>query len=189
MIYIIIFLIVGLLLRPQMLEPTVAPPVRTFVHPALVNFKIWLLYLVKIEVWPVSRRTACFKPLSPLKPLKNPFIFQMGHAGAPTLLYSCWGRRPQHSGWPVGVISGQSVWPDTTDEPVQRSESVCVCIGSSQDCACTKAVVCVGDVLLLPIMEFAGKDISSWFDPETEDVRQFLGRSIRTASCNQIRSS
>lgn len=27
-----------------------------------------------------------------------------------------------------------------------------------------------GDVLLLPIMEFAGKDISSWFDPKTEDV-------------------
>ncbi|KAM9335362.1 cytochrome b5 domain-containing protein 1 [Symphorus nematophorus] len=27
-----------------------------------------------------------------------------------------------------------------------------------------------GDVLLLPIMEFAGKDISSWFDPETKDV-------------------
>uniref|UniRef100_A0AAZ1XT20 Cytochrome b5 domain-containing protein 1 n=1 Tax=Oreochromis aureus TaxID=47969 RepID=A0AAZ1XT20_OREAU len=26
-----------------------------------------------------------------------------------------------------------------------------------------------GDVLLLPIMEFAGKDISSWFDPKTED--------------------
>ncbi|XP_028998864.1 cytochrome b5 domain-containing protein 1 [Betta splendens] len=27
-----------------------------------------------------------------------------------------------------------------------------------------------GDALLLPIMEFAGKDISSWFDPETKDV-------------------
>ncbi|XP_061664666.1 cytochrome b5 domain-containing protein 1 isoform X2 [Syngnathoides biaculeatus] len=31
-----------------------------------------------------------------------------------------------------------------------------------------------GDVLLLPIMEFAGKDISSWFDPETRDVLTFV---------------
>lgn len=28
----------------------------------------------------------------------------------------------------------------------------------------------VGDALLLPIMECAGKDISHWFDPETKDV-------------------
>uniref|UniRef100_A0A8D3CYR4 Cytochrome b5 domain-containing protein 1 n=1 Tax=Scophthalmus maximus TaxID=52904 RepID=A0A8D3CYR4_SCOMX len=27
-----------------------------------------------------------------------------------------------------------------------------------------------GDILLLPIMEFAGKDIGSWFDPETKDI-------------------
>uniref|UniRef100_A0A8C2X346 Cytochrome b5 domain-containing protein 1 n=1 Tax=Cyclopterus lumpus TaxID=8103 RepID=A0A8C2X346_CYCLU len=27
-----------------------------------------------------------------------------------------------------------------------------------------------GGALLLPIMEFAGQDISSWFDPETKDV-------------------
>lgn len=27
-------------------------------------------------------------------------------------------------------------------------------------------------------MEFAGKDISSWFDPETEDVRKFMRTSI-----------
>ncbi|KAM9836334.1 cytochrome b5 domain-containing protein 1 isoform 2-T2 [Aulostomus maculatus] len=27
-----------------------------------------------------------------------------------------------------------------------------------------------GDALLLPLMEFAGKDISSWFDPDTKDV-------------------
>uniref|UniRef100_A0A3Q2FV75 Cytochrome b5 domain-containing protein 1 n=1 Tax=Cyprinodon variegatus TaxID=28743 RepID=A0A3Q2FV75_CYPVA len=27
-----------------------------------------------------------------------------------------------------------------------------------------------GDVLLLPIMEAAGKDISNWFDPQTKDV-------------------
>ncbi|XP_059210351.1 cytochrome b5 domain-containing protein 1 [Centropristis striata] len=31
-----------------------------------------------------------------------------------------------------------------------------------------------GDVLLLPIMEVAGRDISSWFDPETEDVLRFV---------------
>ncbi|XP_041842225.1 cytochrome b5 domain-containing protein 1 [Melanotaenia boesemani] len=31
-----------------------------------------------------------------------------------------------------------------------------------------------GDVLLLPIMEFAGKDISSWFDPQTKDVRKYV---------------
>ncbi|XP_062239594.1 cytochrome b5 domain-containing protein 1-like isoform X2 [Platichthys flesus] len=27
-----------------------------------------------------------------------------------------------------------------------------------------------GDLLLLPIMEFAGSDISCWFDPETKDI-------------------
>lgn len=27
-------------------------------------------------------------------------------------------------------------------------------------------------------MEFAGKDISSWFDPETEDVRKLMSRAI-----------
>ncbi|XP_061922898.1 cytochrome b5 domain-containing protein 1 isoform X1 [Entelurus aequoreus] len=31
-----------------------------------------------------------------------------------------------------------------------------------------------GDVLLLPILEFSGKDISSWFDPETKDVLTFI---------------
>ncbi|XP_069580963.1 cytochrome b5 domain-containing protein 1 [Brachyistius frenatus] len=31
-----------------------------------------------------------------------------------------------------------------------------------------------GDVLLLPIMESAGKDISCWFDPETKDVVKFV---------------
>ncbi|KAM9708922.1 cytochrome b5 domain-containing protein 1-like isoform 1-T1 [Menidia menidia] len=31
-----------------------------------------------------------------------------------------------------------------------------------------------GDVLLLPIMEAAGRDISSWFDPQTGDVRRFV---------------
>uniref|UniRef100_A0A3B5M7Y4 Cytochrome b5 domain-containing protein 1 n=1 Tax=Xiphophorus couchianus TaxID=32473 RepID=A0A3B5M7Y4_9TELE len=31
-----------------------------------------------------------------------------------------------------------------------------------------------GDVLLLPIMECAGKDISSWFDPKTRDVSFIL---------------
>ncbi|XP_004571634.1 cytochrome b5 domain-containing protein 1 [Maylandia zebra] len=31
-----------------------------------------------------------------------------------------------------------------------------------------------GDVLLLPIMEFAGKDISSWFDPKTEDILKYV---------------
>ncbi|XP_008400636.1 cytochrome b5 domain-containing protein 1 [Poecilia reticulata] len=31
-----------------------------------------------------------------------------------------------------------------------------------------------GDVLLLPIMECAGKDISSWFDPETRDILRFV---------------
>ncbi|XP_038128246.1 cytochrome b5 domain-containing protein 1 [Cyprinodon tularosa] len=31
-----------------------------------------------------------------------------------------------------------------------------------------------GDVLLLPIMEAAGKDISSWFDPQTKDIRRFV---------------
>ncbi|XP_037333700.1 cytochrome b5 domain-containing protein 1 [Pungitius pungitius] len=31
-----------------------------------------------------------------------------------------------------------------------------------------------GDVLLLPIMEAAGKDISSWFDPKTQDVRRYV---------------
>ncbi|XP_029986007.1 cytochrome b5 domain-containing protein 1-like isoform X2 [Sphaeramia orbicularis] len=31
-----------------------------------------------------------------------------------------------------------------------------------------------GDVLLLPIMESAGKDISSWFDPETGDVLRYV---------------
>uniref|UniRef100_A0A3B4AWC5 Cytochrome b5 domain-containing protein 1 n=1 Tax=Periophthalmus magnuspinnatus TaxID=409849 RepID=A0A3B4AWC5_9GOBI len=28
-----------------------------------------------------------------------------------------------------------------------------------------------GDALLLPLLESAGKDISSWFDPDTKDVR------------------
>ncbi|XP_044198182.1 cytochrome b5 domain-containing protein 1 [Thunnus albacares] len=31
-----------------------------------------------------------------------------------------------------------------------------------------------GDALLLPIMECAGKDISSWFDPETKDVLRYV---------------
>ncbi|XP_030580963.1 cytochrome b5 domain-containing protein 1 [Archocentrus centrarchus] len=31
-----------------------------------------------------------------------------------------------------------------------------------------------GDILLLPIMEFAGKDISSWFDPKTEDILKYV---------------
>ncbi|KAK2863514.1 hypothetical protein Q5P01_003047 [Channa striata] len=31
-----------------------------------------------------------------------------------------------------------------------------------------------GDALLLPIMDCAGKDISSWFDPETRDVRRYV---------------
>ncbi|XP_028254804.1 cytochrome b5 domain-containing protein 1 isoform X2 [Parambassis ranga] len=31
-----------------------------------------------------------------------------------------------------------------------------------------------GDALLLPIMECAGKDISSWFDPETQDLLTFV---------------
>ncbi|XP_070849681.1 cytochrome b5 domain-containing protein 1 isoform X2 [Chaetodon trifascialis] len=31
-----------------------------------------------------------------------------------------------------------------------------------------------GDALLLPIMECAGQDISSWFDPETKDVRKYM---------------
>ncbi|KAK2899352.1 cytochrome b5 domain-containing protein 1 [Channa argus] len=31
-----------------------------------------------------------------------------------------------------------------------------------------------GDVLLLPILEFAGKDISSWFDPKTKDVQKYV---------------
>uniref|UniRef100_A0A3Q0RPW0 Cytochrome b5 domain containing 1 n=1 Tax=Amphilophus citrinellus TaxID=61819 RepID=A0A3Q0RPW0_AMPCI len=30
------------------------------------------------------------------------------------------------------------------------------------------------DILLLPIMEFAGKDISSWFDPKTEDILKYV---------------
>ncbi|XP_053199713.1 cytochrome b5 domain-containing protein 1 [Scomber japonicus] len=33
---------------------------------------------------------------------------------------------------------------------------------------------CKGDALLLPIMEFAGKDISSWFDPDTKDVLRYV---------------
>ncbi|XP_074555159.1 cytochrome b5 domain-containing protein 1 [Halichoeres trimaculatus] len=31
-----------------------------------------------------------------------------------------------------------------------------------------------GDDLLFPIMQCAGKDISSWFDPETEDIRRHI---------------
>ncbi|KAK7909468.1 hypothetical protein WMY93_014152 [Mugilogobius chulae] len=31
-----------------------------------------------------------------------------------------------------------------------------------------------GDPLMLPLLESAGKDISSWFDPETKDVRRFI---------------
>ncbi|XP_034413525.1 cytochrome b5 domain-containing protein 1 isoform X3 [Cyclopterus lumpus] len=31
-----------------------------------------------------------------------------------------------------------------------------------------------GGALLLPIMEFAGQDISSWFDPETKDVQKHV---------------
>ncbi|MEQ2264600.1 Cytochrome b5 domain-containing protein 1 [Xenotaenia resolanae] len=31
-----------------------------------------------------------------------------------------------------------------------------------------------GDVLLLPIMECAGKDISNWFDPKTKDILKFV---------------
>ncbi|XP_076580778.1 cytochrome b5 domain-containing protein 1 [Chaetodon auriga] len=31
-----------------------------------------------------------------------------------------------------------------------------------------------GDALLLPIMECAGQDISSWFDPETKDVLKYV---------------
>ncbi|KAM4537076.1 cytochrome b5 domain-containing protein 1 [Odontesthes bonariensis] len=31
-----------------------------------------------------------------------------------------------------------------------------------------------GDVLLLPIMECAGKDISCWFDPKTKDVLRYV---------------
>ncbi|XP_008298534.1 cytochrome b5 domain-containing protein 1 isoform X1 [Stegastes partitus] len=31
-----------------------------------------------------------------------------------------------------------------------------------------------GDALLLPIVESAGKDISSWFDPQTQDVRTYV---------------
>ncbi|XP_047444259.1 cytochrome b5 domain-containing protein 1 [Mugil cephalus] len=31
-----------------------------------------------------------------------------------------------------------------------------------------------GDALLLPIMECAGKDISSWFDPKTKDVLKYV---------------
>ncbi|XP_034020483.1 cytochrome b5 domain-containing protein 1 [Thalassophryne amazonica] len=31
-----------------------------------------------------------------------------------------------------------------------------------------------GDALLLPIMECAGKDISYWFDPETQDIRMHI---------------
>ncbi|XP_033839913.1 cytochrome b5 domain-containing protein 1 [Periophthalmus magnuspinnatus] len=31
-----------------------------------------------------------------------------------------------------------------------------------------------GDALLLPLLESAGKDISSWFDPDTKDVRCFI---------------
>uniref|UniRef100_UPI0037E71C49 cytochrome b5 domain-containing protein 1 n=1 Tax=Semicossyphus pulcher TaxID=241346 RepID=UPI0037E71C49 len=31
-----------------------------------------------------------------------------------------------------------------------------------------------GDDLLLPIMQCAGKDISSWFDPETKDVLRYV---------------
>ncbi|KAM8898510.1 cytochrome b5 domain-containing protein 1 [Spinachia spinachia] len=31
-----------------------------------------------------------------------------------------------------------------------------------------------GDALLLPIMEAAGRDISSWFDPKTQDVRRYV---------------
>lgn len=32
----------------------------------------------------------------------------------------------------------------------------------------------MGDALLLPIMEAAGRDISSWFDPETKDLLRFV---------------
>uniref|UniRef100_A0A3Q1F2P6 Cytochrome b5 domain-containing protein 1 n=1 Tax=Acanthochromis polyacanthus TaxID=80966 RepID=A0A3Q1F2P6_9TELE len=31
-----------------------------------------------------------------------------------------------------------------------------------------------GDVLMLPIMEAAGKDISHWFDPETKDIQTYV---------------
>ncbi|KAK5848040.1 hypothetical protein PBY51_005695 [Eleginops maclovinus] len=31
-----------------------------------------------------------------------------------------------------------------------------------------------GDVLLLPILESAGRDISRWFDPDTRDVLQYV---------------
>nr|XP_046237420.1 cytochrome b5 domain-containing protein 1 [Scatophagus argus]XP_046237421.1 cytochrome b5 domain-containing protein 1 [Scatophagus argus] len=31
-----------------------------------------------------------------------------------------------------------------------------------------------GDILLLPIMECAGKDVSHWFDPETKDVLRYV---------------
>lgn len=31
-----------------------------------------------------------------------------------------------------------------------------------------------GDALLLPLLESAGKDISSWFDPDTKNVRTFI---------------
>ncbi|KAK5889733.1 hypothetical protein CesoFtcFv8_015707 [Champsocephalus esox] len=31
-----------------------------------------------------------------------------------------------------------------------------------------------GDVLLLPILEFAGRDISRWFDPDTNDVLRYV---------------
>ncbi|XP_020512884.2 cytochrome b5 domain-containing protein 1 [Labrus bergylta] len=31
-----------------------------------------------------------------------------------------------------------------------------------------------GDNLLLPIMQCAGKDISSWFDPETKDILRYI---------------
>lgn len=45
-------------------------------------------------------------------------------------------------------------------------------------CVC----VCAGDALLLPIMEFAGKDISSWFDPQTKDVRLTTERTNQRAA-------
>ncbi|XP_041635021.1 cytochrome b5 domain-containing protein 1 [Cheilinus undulatus] len=31
-----------------------------------------------------------------------------------------------------------------------------------------------GDDLLLPIMQCAGKDISSWFDPDTKDIQRYI---------------
>jgi hypothetical protein len=39
---------------------------------------------------------------------------------------------------------------------------------------CSFEIFILGDVLLKPIIDVAGQDISHWFDPKTKDIKRYI---------------